>query len=123
MEGKIIKGIAGFYYIAAGDAVYECKAKGAFRKDNIKPLVGDNVVFDITDEENKKGNITTILPRTNELIRPSVSNVDQAMVVFAIKAPNPNLNLLDRFLVMMDYQGIDSIVVFTKPRDVRPIIR
>lgn len=114
MEGKIIKGIAGFYYIASSNSIYECKAKGAFRKDKIKPLVGDNVEFTVTDEKEKKGNITQVLTRKNQLIRPSVSNVDQAMIVFAIKAPNPNLNLLDRFLVMMDYQGIDSIVVFNK---------
>lgn len=114
MTGKIIKGIAGFYYVACDGVIYECKAKGAFRKDNIKPLVGDNVEFDITDVNEKKGNIITINERKNELIRPLVSNVDQAMIVFALKSPNPNLNLLDRFLVMMDYQGIDSVIVFNK---------
>ena len=114
MTGKIIKGIAGFYYVTCDGVIYECKAKGAFRKDNIKPLVGDNVEFDITDANEKKGNIITINERKNELIRPLVSNVDQAMIVFALKSPNPNLNLLDRFLVMMDYQGIDSVIVFNK---------
>ena len=81
MQGKIIKGIAGFYYIETHDArIYECKAKGIFRKDNVKPLVGDNVMIDIIDEENKKGNITEILPRKNRLLRPPVANVDQAVI-------------------------------------------
>ncbi|ROR30729.1 ribosome biogenesis GTPase [Mobilisporobacter senegalensis] len=115
MVGKIIKGVAGFYYIhRQGYGVYECKAKGAFRNQKMKPLVGDNVEFDIIDEENKKGNVTKILPRMNELIRPAVSNVDQALVIFAITQPAPNLNLLDRFLIMMTKQEVDAIVCFNK---------
>ena len=115
MTGKIVKGIAGFYYVHVGEAgVYECKAKGIFRFKNIKPLVGDNVKVDIIDEVNKKGNITDILPRKNSLIRPSVANIDQAMVIFAVKRPMPNLNLLDRFLVMMETQGIESVICFNK---------
>ena len=115
VSGKIVKGIAGFYYVCIenGD-VYECKAKGAFRNKNIKPLVGDNVVMDIINQEEKKGNIIEICDRKNELIRPAVANIDQAMIIFALKKPDPNLNLLDKFLVMMEYQNIDTIICFNK---------
>ena len=99
MTGKIIKGIAGFYYVHDGKSdVFQCKAKGVFRNRKIKPLVGDDVEFEITDEKDKEGNITEILPRKNSLIRPAVANIDQAIVVFALMDPEPNLNLLDRFL-------------------------
>ncbi len=114
MQGKIIKGIAGFYYVDSSDGIFECKAKGIFRNKDIKPLVGDNVVFEITHEGDKEGNITEILERENELIRPAVANIDQAMIVFALKAPNPNLNLLDKFLVGMEYQNIETIICFNK---------
>ena len=89
MQGKIVKGIAGFYYVHGDGGIYECKAKGIFRKDNKKPLVGDDVIFEILDEENRNGNIQEILPRHSELIRPAVANVDQALVIFAIVKP-PN---------------------------------
>ena len=83
MQGKIIKGIAGFYYVNVVESgVYECKAKGAFRKEKIKPLVGDNVIIEALDEEQKTGNITEVLKRKNELVRPAVANIDQALVVF-----------------------------------------
>ena len=126
MQGKIIKGIAGFYYVhVSGEpdkrtgtpdagCVYECKAKGVFRKDNKKPLVGDNVVLDMIDREKKLGNIRELLPRHSELIRPAVANVDQAMVIFSIVKPQPNFNLLDRFLIMMQQQDIPCIICFNK---------
>lgn len=115
MTGKIIKGIAGFYYVhVEGKGIYECKAKGKFRNNKIKPLVGDNVELDILDDVEKKGNISKIMKRKNELIRPLVANIDQAMIVFAVKKPDPNLNLLDRFLVMMEYQNIETIICFNK---------
>lgn len=115
MQGKIIRGIAGFYYVHVADkGVYECKAKGVFRKNNEKPLVGDNVLLDVTDEENKKGNITEILPRNNDLIRPAVANIDQALVIFAAAKPEPNFNLLDRFLLMMQQKDIPCILCFNK---------
>ena len=94
MQGKIVKGISGFYYIhVVGAGIYECKAKGVFRKEKINPLVGDNVEIEVLDESEKKGNIVKILPRQNELIRPAVANIDQALVVFAITKPNPHINL------------------------------
>ena len=115
MQGKIIKGIAGFYYVhVAGSGVYECKAKGAFRKQKIKPLVGDNVEIDVISQEEHTGNVIDILPRKNELIRPAVANVDQAVVIFAAAKPKPNFNLLDRFLIMMEYQHIPAVICFNK---------
>ena len=115
MKGKIIKGIAGFYYVhVVHSGIYECKAKGVFRNRKIKPLVGDDVEIEILSEEEKLGNITEIYDRKSELIRPAVSNIDQALVVFAIAEPMPNLNLLDRFLVMMEKNDIDTIICFNK---------
>ena len=115
MQGKIIKGIAGFYYVHVKEAgIYECKAKGIFRKDNVKPLVGDNVEMEVLDEERKIGNICQILSRTSQLIRPAVANVDQALVIFAITRPQPNFNLLDRFLIMMEQQKLPCIICFNK---------
>ena len=84
MEGKIIKGIAGFYYVYGEDGeIYECRAKGIFRKDNQKPLVGDNVEITVLDPEKKEGNLVKILPRKNSLIRPAVATVDQAFIYIA----------------------------------------
>ncbi|BCJ95280.1 putative ribosome biogenesis GTPase RsgA [Anaerocolumna cellulosilytica] len=118
MTGKIIKGIAGFYYVYVEQhGLYECKAKGIFRNQKVKPLVGDNVSIDVLDEEGNKGNITAILPRNNALIRPAVANVDQAVVIFAAADPAPNLNLLDRFLVLMLKQRVETIICFNK-RDI-----
>lgn len=115
MTGKIIKGIAGFYYVNDGEnRVYQCRAKGIFRNRKIKPLVGDNVEFSILDEEAGEGNIDEILPRKNALVRPAAANVDQALVLFALTQPSPNLNLLDRFLVMMAMEEIPVVICFNK---------
>lgn len=115
MQGKIIKGIAGFYYVhVAETGIFECKAKGIFRKEKIKPLVGDNVELELLDMQDMTGNITAILPRKNELIRPAVANIDQAMVIFAADKPKPNFNLLDRFLIMMEQRRVETIICFNK---------
>lgn len=120
MQGKIVKGIAGFYYVYTEEGpeksgkIYECKAKGIFRKENRKPLVGDNVHLEVLDEEEGTGNIVELLARRSELVRPAVANIDQALVVFAIVKPEPNFNLLDRFLIMMEQQGLESIICFNK---------
>ena len=115
MKGKIIKGIAGFYYVHGEDGnVYECRAKGIFRKDNQKPLVGDNVEITVLDMKEQEGNLINILPRKNSLIRPAVANVDQALVIFAMENPKPNFLLLDRFLIMMEQAGIPAAVCFNK---------
>lgn len=115
MRGKIIKGIAGFYYVhTGGGSVYECKAKGIFRKDKIKPLPGDDVEISVLSEEEKEGNIERLLERRNSLIRPAAANVDGALIIFALKDPEPNLNLLDRFLVYMEQQDIPVTIFFNK---------
>ena len=115
MQGKIVKGISGFYYVHVVESgIYECKAKGIFRQQKMKPLVGDDVEIDIISEEKKTGNVTAILPRKNALIRPAVANVDQALLIFAAASPNPNFNLLDRFLVMMGRQDVPVILCFNK---------
>ena len=114
MRGKIIKGIAGFYYVYTESGLVECKAKGIFRKDNVKPLVGDDVEIQITDEAALKGNIIHILPRHNALIRPASANIDQALVIFAVAGPAPNFNLLDRFLIAMERQNLPVVICFNK---------
>ena len=115
MKGKIIKGIAGFYYVHVEQrGIYECKAKGIFRNRKVKPLVGDDVLLDSLDEIGMKGNITEILQRRNELVRPASANVDQAMIIFAAAQPAPNLALLDRFLLMMEKQNVRTVICFNK---------
>mgnify|MGYP001026857785 FL=1 len=119
-QGKIIKGIAGFYYVHTDEGpetcgkIYECKAKGIFRKENRKPLVGDDVRLEVLDGDAGTGNIVEMLPRRNELVRPAVANIDQALIVFAIVKPEPNFNLLDRFLIMMGQQGLKCVICFNK---------
>ena len=119
INGTIIRGIAGFYYVdtevgTAESGIYVCKAKGIFRKNHTKPLVGDRVRLEILDEKDKEANITEILPRKNELIRPAVANVDQALVFFALRQPDPDPSLLDRFLVSMAHAGIPVLICFNK---------
>lgn len=115
MTGKIIKGIAGFYYVhAEGKGIYECRAKGIFRNEKIKPLVGDDVEMEVLDDKDMEGNILEILPRRSALVRPAVANVDQALIIFSIVKPNPNFNLLDRFLIRMERQNLPTIICFNK---------
>ncbi|MGN1142406.1 MAG: ribosome small subunit-dependent GTPase A [Oliverpabstia sp.] len=115
MQGKIIKGIAGFYYVDVVESgIYECKAKGIFRKEKMKPLVGDNVRIEVLDQNTMTGNLVQILPRENQLIRPAAANVDQALVIFAVRQPEPNFGLLDRFLIAMEQQDIPVIICFNK---------
>lgn len=114
MQGKIVKGISGFYYVDAAGAVYECRAKGIFRRQGIKPLVGDLAEIEVLDEKERTGNVVRLLPRANALVRPAVANIDLALVIFAAAKPQPNLNLLDRFLCMMEYRKIPAAVCFNK---------
>lgn len=115
MQGRIIKGIAGFYYVLDEEnTLYECKAKGGFRNEHLKPLVGDRVSFDILEGQDQKGNIREILPRQNTIIRPAVANIDGALVIFSMTRPEPNYNLLDRFLIQMEQQGLECALVFNK---------
>ncbi len=124
VKGRIIKGIAGFYYVYVEDiGVVECKAKGLFRNKNIKPLVGDTVELEIlsedefsraSDEVKAEGHITEVLPRKNSLIRPASANIDQVLLVFAVADPEPHLNLLDRFLISMEKKNLPVIILFNK---------
>ncbi|MBD7910404.1 MULTISPECIES: ribosome small subunit-dependent GTPase A [Clostridium] len=111
MEGKIIKGIGGFYYIKTAEGIIECKARGKFRHKDMKPMVGDNVTIKV---ENGKGVIEEIHERCSELIRPTVANVTLAFVVFAIKNPDLNYDLLNRFLVLCESNNIETIVCLNK---------
>lgn len=113
LEGIIIKGIGGFYYVKVDDTVYECRARGLFRKSKITPLIGDRVLIKINKEDNT-GYVEQILDRITELKRPPVSNVNQAVIVFAVQKPDPNLWLLDRFLLLASYQELDVIICINK---------
>ncbi len=112
MLGKIIKGVGGLYFTDMGDRILECKPKGIFRKNGIKPLVGDNVTVEILPDGS--GLISEIGERTSSLIRPEVANATQAMLVFAVNAPKPNMNLADRFLINMEMAGVPTVLVFNK---------
>ncbi len=115
MTGRIVKGIAGFYYVAVAESgIYSCKAKGIFRKEGKKPLVGDQVEIEILDEADREASIIRILPRKNELYRPAVANLDRVMVVFALREPDPNPGILDRFLVQMKRRNIDVVICLNK---------
>lgn len=111
MNGKIIKGIGGFYYIKTEEGLIECKARGKFRHKDIKPMVGDNVTIQI---ENGKGVIEEIHKRTSELVRPTVANVSLAFIVFAVKNPDINFDLLNKFLVLCEYNNIEVMVCLNK---------
>ncbi len=116
MKGKIIKSIAGFYEVHTGEYIYRCRARGVFRALGVKPLVGDDVEFEITDTVSvpMEGNVISLFPRKNELIRPNVANVDQALLIFAITHPAPSYNMLDRFLITMNQKGLPAILCFNK---------
>ena len=115
MTGKIIKGIAGFYYVdVAGFGIYQCKAKGLFRKQKLKPLVGDEVRIVVTHEQDMEANIEEICPRKSELYRPAVANIDQVMIVMALANPEPDGGVTDRFLVQMEKLNLPAIVCFNK---------
>ncbi|MDD3223996.1 MAG: ribosome small subunit-dependent GTPase A [Clostridium sp.] len=111
MQGIIVKGIAGFYYVKIEDKIYECKARGRFRHNSFSPLVGDKAIIEV---ENDKGFILDILPRTSELVRPAIANVSQAIIVFAVKNPQYNGDLLNKFLVLSESNNINVIVCFNK---------
>ena len=111
-EGIIIKGIGGFYYVKIDNEIYECRARGLFRKKKITPLVGDRVKIDIS--ENKTGYVQEILKRKTELFRPPVANVEKVIIVFAAQNPNPNLWLIDRFILLAESQNLDVVICITK---------
>ncbi|KAA6476473.1 ribosome small subunit-dependent GTPase A [Bacillus swezeyi] len=111
-EGKIIKALSGFYYVLDGEKVIQCRGRGVFRKNKITPLVGDDVVYQA--DHDKEGYILEIKTRVNELVRPPISNVDQAVLVFSAKEPTFSTSLLDRFLVLVEANDIQPIICITK---------
>lgn len=114
-KGRILKAISGFYYVdTEGEGIIACRAKGLFRNQGIKPYVGDEVELVITDVKDREGNVTGILPRKTLIDRPPVANVDTVVVCFAIHSPEPNLNLLDRYLIMAKTRGVDVVIGFNK---------
>lgn len=112
VNGKLIKGIGGFYYVETADAVYECKAKGIFRKNNITPLAGDNVVISIN--ENSENRIEEIKKRKNSLVRPPAANLDQLFIVSSVVEPDINTYNIDKLVAIAEYKNIEPIIVFTK---------
>lgn len=114
VKGIIVKGIAGFYYVRTDNGIYECKARGIFKKNKVTPLVGDKVNISILSENPKEGWIEEIEERNVELFRPAVANVDQAVIVFALKSPDPHLNLLDKIILLAEYSGLDLTICFNK---------
>ncbi|MBP3719261.1 MAG: ribosome small subunit-dependent GTPase A [Eubacterium sp.] len=114
LRGRIIKGIGGFYYVDAAGVIYETRARGVFRKQGITPLVGDNAEIDVISEQEHTAFLVDIVDRQNELIRPAVANVDLALVIFAVAHPVPNTGLLDRFLINMEKQEMETCIVLSK---------
>jgi len=112
IQGVIVKGIAGFYYVKTNDSLYECKARGIFKKDGIVPLVGD--IVDIETQAGGGAVINSIQERKNEFIRPPVSNVDCFVVVVAAERPEPNFSVVDRFLAMAEDNGADAVICVNK---------
>lgn len=114
LNGIILKGIGGFYYIDTQNGIYECKARGVFRKKGISPVVGDRVVISIVDEGKKKGSLDEIKERKNCLIRPVVSNVDNMVIVSASKSPDFDFFFVDKMCALSEYYGITPIIVINK---------
>lgn len=111
-KGQIRKALSGFYYVYSDGVSYQTRARGNFRNKNITPLVGDEVEF--KNEEFSEGYILEIFPRKNELVRPPVANIDQAILIVSCKEPNFSSNLLDRFLTYLEYHAITPVLYFTK---------
>lgn len=111
-EGRIIKSLAGFYYVEDNHIVIQCRARGRFRNEDIKPLVGDYCKYDI--EGKNDGYIMEILPRKNELVRPPICNIDQAILVFSRKEPDFSSLLLDKFLLIIEHFKIEPIICISK---------
>ncbi len=112
MEGIIIKAISGFYYVKNETGIFECKARGVFRKENISPIVGDRVVFTKTSE--KSGVVEQILPRKNCLVRPLIANLDKLFIVSAYENPAPNTLLIDRLIAVCEMADIEPVLIFNK---------
>lgn len=114
MQGVIVKGIGGLYYVDCEERVIECKARGKFRHKGLSPMIGDEVVVEDDNDHEGKGVITKILDRKNQLLRPSVANVSQAFVVVSSKNPDLNVTLLYKFLLLCEYNKVRPIICFNK---------
>ena len=112
LKGRIIKSLAGFYYVESDGVVYQTRARGNFRKKGQTPYVGDFV--DFSAEDHSEGYILAIHDRKNSLVRPPIVNIDQAVVIMSAKEPDFNANLLDRFLVLLEHKVIEPIVYISK---------
>jgi ribosome biogenesis GTPase len=112
-KGVIVKGIGGFYYVDTSDGIYECRARGKFRIKNITPLIGDHVEIE-GDPKSLKGYIISISERKNQLIRPTVANIDQVIIVFAAKKPDINMTLMQKFLVYSEYKKLNVVICINK---------
>lgn len=111
-EGRIIKALSGFYYVEDNHQIIQCRARGKFRKDDLKPLVGDFVEYEV--EGDNDGYIMKLLPRHNTLVRPPICNVDQALIVSSCKEPDFSPILLDKFLLVIEHLGIEPIIIISK---------
>ncbi len=111
LNGLILKGIGGFYYVECAGQVYECKARGVLRRDDIRPVAGDAVRISISGD---KGTIDEILPRKNDMIRPPVANIDTMFFVVSTTEPSPNMTVLDKLLAIAQYKGIEQAIIITK---------
>ncbi|WP_156289022.1 ribosome small subunit-dependent GTPase A [Oceanobacillus salinisoli] len=111
-EGRIIKALSGFYYVKSEDQIYQCRGRGVFRNKKITPLVGDFVEFEINDPN--EGYIMKIKPRKNELVRPPIANINQAIIVSSAISPDFSTTLLDRFLVLIESKNINPVIFITK---------
>lgn len=112
MQGRILKGIGGFYYVETSEGIFECKAKGKFRKERIVPLAGDRV--EITLRDSQENTIDSILERKNKLIRPPVANIDKLMIIVSVSSPAPNTLIIDKLTVIAERAGIEPVIVITK---------
>ncbi len=113
-EGRIIKGISGFYYVGLADGLYECKGRGILRKEKVKPLVGDWVQVSHLDKQEKTGTLEGVLPRNNQLKRPEIANVDQVVIVLSLKNPSPSLMLMDKIIVLAEDLGLGVVLCINK---------
>lgn len=114
MLGIITKSISSFYYVDTGKEIYECRARGIFKLKNINLYAGDRVEFEVLDEEKKLGNISKLFDRKNLMIRPAIANATKAILIFSVKSPDPNLSLIDRFLVLAQKENLDVVIVLNK---------
>ena len=112
MQGRILKATGGFYYVLSDAVLYECRARGLFRKTGVSPLVGDWVEIEETGEE--KGYVTRILDRKNSLIRPPLANLDQLFLVVSVADPQPNLLVLDKLIAIAEHKKIEPLLIVTK---------